>query len=411
MTDLHVQAGDRGGVGQRTARVERGPPLLRRLPPRPPPPDPAPAAAPSDGQPRPVDLRAPARRAGSMPTGRSSAGWSRGCSRRPLPDALAPRVEAYGFEHLVDLRPTTRSPTCCSSTASTPSSSARCWLAAVTRPHVYEPLLPLLRERPPATVVVDSRGPTGTGAGSPARSPMIHAGSPASSCRRWSTRGCVPQMRSASAGCFQLAGGGFDAGSPEISPDEAKWLRKYRLELAAARPRVLMGVLGRVLRGETEAGSADGQPGSSATSGATVTTTSADLQARAAEPAYGERAQIGGVVGGRRGCRDGGALRPGARLAAAAARSARADFRRRLGRVPFRRLRCRRTRAGAARTAGEARRGRRSVRSSRGWTVTASTSPATRSGSAARTTPMLREESRSPRRSGRCSRAASSRAR
>jgi hypothetical protein len=59
-------------------------------------------------------------------------------------------------------------------------------------------------------------------------------------------------------GLFQQAESGFSGTSAEVRPEEAKWLRAYRLELAAARPRVLMGVLGRVLRGEIDSGSGDG---------------------------------------------------------------------------------------------------------------------------------------------------------
>jgi hypothetical protein len=57
-------------------------------------------------------------------------------------------------------------------------------------------------------------------------------------------------------GLFQRATSRYDDPAPGVTPEEAKWLGKYRLELAAARPRVLMGALGNVLRGESEPGGA-----------------------------------------------------------------------------------------------------------------------------------------------------------
>jgi hypothetical protein len=172
------------------------------------------------------------------------------------PDAVAPRVEAYGFENLV----------VCDDDAIADMLIVNGFHAELKCPvlaysgypaHVYEPLLPLLRERPPATVVV-VHGADWDGcrlAASIADDPGWFAGI---ELPKVVDAGFRPGDAKRFRGLFQVAGRGFDGGLPEISPDEAKWLRKYRLELAAARPRVLMGVLGRVLRGETEAGSADG---------------------------------------------------------------------------------------------------------------------------------------------------------
>ncbi|HUQ22328.1 MAG TPA: hypothetical protein VM049_04875 [Gaiellaceae bacterium] len=170
------------------------------------------------------------------------------------PDAVSPRVDAYGFEQLV----------ICDDDATTDMLLVNGFHAELKCPvlsrsgypaHVYEPLIPLLREQRPVAVVV------------------VHAAD-WEGCRlaqtvqedpRWFAGVELPKvvdagLRPADArrfrGLFQLAGGGRDSTSPGISEVEAKWLRRYRLELAAVRPRVLMGVLGRVLRGEAEAGAA-----------------------------------------------------------------------------------------------------------------------------------------------------------
>ena len=172
------------------------------------------------------------------------------------PDAGAPRVDAYGFEHLVVCGDDTIADVLLvngfHAELKCPVLSASGYPA-----HVYEPLIQLLREQPPATVVV------------------IHDAD-WDGCRlaqaiaddsRWFAGVELPKVidagfRPADAqrfrGLFQPATGGFDVTLPGLQPGEAKWLGKYRLEVAAARPRVLMGVLGSVLRGETEAGGADG---------------------------------------------------------------------------------------------------------------------------------------------------------
>jgi len=170
------------------------------------------------------------------------------------PDALAPRVDAYGFEQLV----------ICDSDAIADVLLVNGFHAELKCPvlsgsgypaHVYDPLIQLLRERPPATVVVihdaDWEG---------CRLAQTVAGDP-----RWFAgielpnvidAGLRPGDASRFRGLSQLAAGGFDAMTSAVSPAEAKWLRKFRLELAVARPRVLMGVLAAVLRGET-AGAGD----------------------------------------------------------------------------------------------------------------------------------------------------------
>ena len=172
------------------------------------------------------------------------------------PDAAATPVEASGFEHLV----------VCDDDATADMLIVNGFHAELKCPvlafsgypsHVYEPLLPLLRERPPATVVVihsaDWNGCRLAGA--------------VADDSRWFAGVELPKVVDAGLrpgdakrfrGLLQVAGGGPRVASPGVSPEEAKWLGKYRLELAAARPRVLMGVLARVLRGEMEGAGADG---------------------------------------------------------------------------------------------------------------------------------------------------------
>ena len=168
------------------------------------------------------------------------------------PDAVAPRVEAYGFEQLV----------ICDDDAIADVLLVNGFHAELKCPvlskngypaHVYEPLIPLLRERPPATVVVihDADREGCRLAGAIADDPRWFAGVELPNVV---DAGLRPADARRFRGLFELVTGGYDSASPGISPKEAKWLGTYRLELAAARPRVLMGVLGRVLRGETEAG-------------------------------------------------------------------------------------------------------------------------------------------------------------
>jgi len=171
------------------------------------------------------------------------------------PAAVAPRVDAYGFEHLV----------VCDDDATADvllvngfHAEAKCPVLSYSGypSHVYDALIPLLRERPPATVVVihaaDWEGCRLAGA--IADDPRWFAGV---ELPKVVDAGLRPGDAKRFRGLLQQATGGFDATSPGLLPGEAKWLGKYRLELAAARPRVLMGVLGRALRGETEPGSTD----------------------------------------------------------------------------------------------------------------------------------------------------------
>ena len=166
-------------------------------------------------------------------------------------DAVAPRVETFGFEHLV----------VCDDDAIADvllvngfHTELKCPVLALSGypAHVYEPLIPLLRERPPAAVVVihDADWDGCRLAGAIADDPRWFAGV---ELPKVIDAGLRPADARRFRGLLQVATGGFDATSPGVSSAEAKWLRRYRLELAAARPRVLMGVLGRVLR-ESEAG-------------------------------------------------------------------------------------------------------------------------------------------------------------
>ncbi len=169
------------------------------------------------------------------------------------PAAVEPRVDAYGFEQLV----------VCDSDAIADvllvngfHADAKCPVLSYRGypAHVYEALIPLLRERPPATVVVihDADWEGCRLAGAIADDPRWFAGV---ELPKVVDAGLRPGDAKRFRGLLQQVTGGFDATSPGLLPGEAKWLGRYRLELAAARPRVLMGVLGGVLRGETEAGS------------------------------------------------------------------------------------------------------------------------------------------------------------
>jgi DNA-directed RNA polymerase subunit RPC12/RpoP len=169
------------------------------------------------------------------------------------PDAVAARVDAYGFEHLV----------VCHDDAIADVLLVNGFHAELKCPvlaysgyplHVYEPLIPLLRERPPATVVVihDADREGCRLAGAIADDPRWFAGV---ELPKVVDAGLRPGDAARFRGLLHQAASGPDATSPGVLPAEAKWLRTYRLGLAAARPRVLMGVLGRVLRGEAEGGS------------------------------------------------------------------------------------------------------------------------------------------------------------
>lgn len=175
------------------------------------------------------------------------------------PVALAPNVEALGIEQLV----------VCSDDAIADMLLVNGFHAEAKCPvlsyrgypsHVYDALIPLLREHPPATVVViHDADHEGCGlAGAIADDPRWFAGV---ELPKVVDAGLRPGDAKRYRGLYQRATSGYDDTSPGLGPGEGKWLGTYRLELAVARPRVLMGVLGRVLRGETEAGgSGDGGP-------------------------------------------------------------------------------------------------------------------------------------------------------
>jgi hypothetical protein len=172
------------------------------------------------------------------------------------PDAVAPRVDAYGFEQLV----------ICDSDVIADvllvngfHSEHKCpVLSRSGYPgHVYEPLIPLLRERPPATVVVihDADWDGCRLAQTIADDPRWFAGVELPNVI---DAGLRPGDASRFRGLAQLAQGGYEATTTAVSAAEAKWLRRFRLELAVARPRVLMSALAGVLRGEAGMAGAGG---------------------------------------------------------------------------------------------------------------------------------------------------------
>lgn len=169
---------------------------------------------------------------------------------------LPAQVEALGFERLVVCADDAIADTLL---ANAFHADQKCPVLSVTGypAHVYEALLPLLREHPPETVVVvhdadwdgcrlartvtdDSRWFAGV-----ELPRVVDAGLRPADARRY-------------RGLWQKAGPRFDpTGLPE---EEVRWLGTYRLDLAVARPRVLMSVLARVLGGEAEAAGADDAP-------------------------------------------------------------------------------------------------------------------------------------------------------
>jgi hypothetical protein len=169
--------------------------------------------------------------------------------------AVEPRVDAYGFDQLVvsggDAIADVLLVNGFHAEAKCPVLSYRGYPA-----HAYEALIPLLRERPPATVVVihDADWEGCRLARAIADDPRWFAGV---ELPKVVDVGLRPGDAKRFRGLFREATSSSDETSPGVLPAEAKWLRTYRLDLAAARPRVLMGLLGRVLRGEAEAGSTD----------------------------------------------------------------------------------------------------------------------------------------------------------
>ncbi len=170
-------------------------------------------------------------------------------------DALATPVEAYGFEHLV----------VCDDDATVDMLLVNGFHAELKCPvlaysgypaHVYEPLLPLLRERPPATVVViHSADADGCRlAGSIADGPGWFAGV---ELPRVVDAGLRPEMRSASAASSRWP-------APATTP-VARRLARGGEVARQVPPRAGSGSsagadgrLARVLRGETEGGGPDG---------------------------------------------------------------------------------------------------------------------------------------------------------
>lgn len=135
---------------------------------------------------------------------------------------------------------------------------ARCPVLAVSGypEHVYEGLLPLLRRDPPAVVVVVHEA-----SWQGAALARVVQDDP-----RWFggvelphvvDAGLGPADARSYRGLWQRATTAREAAAGEPPEKDAKWLSSYRLELAAARPRVLATVLARVLRGETEGRTGD----------------------------------------------------------------------------------------------------------------------------------------------------------
>jgi hypothetical protein len=116
-------------------------------------------------------------------------------------------------------------------------------------PRVFEALMPALRERPPTVIVVHDADWNGCGLADRIASDP-----------RWFGGVELPRvvdagLRPADATRFRhlrLDGDGSGRATLGLSTEEAQWLDRYRLELEAMRPRALLAVLARLLRGEVE---------------------------------------------------------------------------------------------------------------------------------------------------------------
>ena len=162
---------------------------------------------------------------------------------------VPPNADAYGFERLV----------VCESDAIVDVLLANGFHAEAKTPvlgfsgypeHVHEALAPRLRENPPALVVTvhDASWEGCALSAALTQSPRWFAGV---ELPQLIDAGLRPADTRAYRGLYQRASSG--RGSAEgVRPDEAEWLTRYRLDLAVARPRVLAGVLLRILRGETD---------------------------------------------------------------------------------------------------------------------------------------------------------------
>jgi hypothetical protein len=177
-------------------------------------------------------------------------------------DAAPAGVESYGFEHLVICDDDSTADVLLVNGFHT---DHKCPVLSYSGypAHVYEPLIPVLRERPPATVVVvhDADWDGCALAGAIVRDPRWFAGV---ELPQVVDAGLRPGDAARFRGLVQVAGSRERAAAPDLPAAEARWLRTNRLALAAARPRVLMAVLARVLRGGLDVGAAAAAAGAAA---------------------------------------------------------------------------------------------------------------------------------------------------
>jgi len=166
--------------------------------------------------------------------------------------AIEPRADLYGFEQLLVCD---RDATADVLLANRFHAEHRCPVLSYRGypSRVYDALIPLLRAQPPKTVVVvhDADWEGCRLASAIAHDPRWFEGV---ELPRVVDAGFRPGDARRFRGVCQHADGASVDRADGLLDGEAKWLGSYRLELAAARPRVLMGVLGRVLRGEEEGG-------------------------------------------------------------------------------------------------------------------------------------------------------------
>jgi hypothetical protein len=163
----------------------------------------------------------------------------------PRDDDLAREIEDYAFEHLI----------VCDDDGIADvllvngfHADNRCAVLSVSGypAHVFETLMPLLRRRPPASVIaVHHADPDGCNlAARIADDPRWFAGVEGV---RVIDAGLRPADAKRFRGLF-LEGSVMGAATENTSMEEAQWLSKFRLELEVVRPRALLGVLAKVMR-------------------------------------------------------------------------------------------------------------------------------------------------------------------
>jgi hypothetical protein len=178
---------------------------------------------------------------GPMP-GRLSA---RAFAEGPTDDDLAREIEDYAFEYLIVCDDDGIADVLL---ANGFHADNRCAVLSVSGypAHAFETLMPLLRRRPPASVIaVHDADPEGCNlAARIADDPRWFGGVEAVQIV---DAGLRPADAKPFRGLF-LEGSVMNVATENTAIEEREWLSKFRLELEAVRPRALLGVLANVIR-------------------------------------------------------------------------------------------------------------------------------------------------------------------